>query len=84
MPSEMRRLREAEEENGRLKRIVADFSPGSMCVLHEAHSRKALSPAMTQSKSSAGTDLAPGRYSLITGVRSGYGPTRTSLQTRSA
>jgi ABC-type branched-subunit amino acid transport system permease subunit len=29
-------------------------------------------------------DLAPGRYSLITGVRSGYGPTRTCLQTRSA
>lgn len=28
-------------------------------------------------------DLAPGRHSLITGVRSGYGPTWTSLQTRS-
>ena len=26
MPSEMRRLRELEEENGRLKRIVADLS----------------------------------------------------------
>ena len=26
MPSEMKRLRELEEENGRLKRIVADLS----------------------------------------------------------
>ncbi len=26
MPSEMQRLRELEEENGRLKRIVADLS----------------------------------------------------------
>ena len=26
MPSEMRRMRELEEENGRLKRIVADLS----------------------------------------------------------
>ena len=26
MPSDMRRLRELEEENGRLKRIVADLS----------------------------------------------------------
>ena len=28
MPSEMKRLRELEEENGRLKRIVADLSLG--------------------------------------------------------
>ena len=27
MPSEMKRLKQLEEENGRLKRIVADLSP---------------------------------------------------------
>jgi putative transposase len=27
MPSEMRRLKQLEEENGKLKRIVADLAP---------------------------------------------------------
>lgn len=39
---------------------------------------------MRQFNAFASADLGPGRYSLITGVRSGYGPVWTSLQTRSA
>ena len=34
MPSEMRRLRELEEENGRLKRIVADLSLDKEMLQH--------------------------------------------------
>lgn len=39
MPSEMRRLRQLEDENGKLKRLVADFSLGK-AMLQDAVSRK--------------------------------------------
>ena len=36
MPSEMRRLRQLEEENGKLKRLVADLSLDKAMLQNEA------------------------------------------------
>lgn len=44
MPSEMKRLRQLEDENAKLKRIVADLSLDK-AMLQDVLSKKALRPA---------------------------------------
>ncbi|WP_371870951.1 IS3 family transposase [Pelagibacterium lentulum] len=48
MPSEMKRLRQLEEENGKLKRIVADLSLDK-AMLQDVLSKKPLTPARKRS-----------------------------------
>ena len=60
---------------------LAEFGFLSLVATRQANKTERLFPELTPD-SFGKLDLAPGRYSLITGVRSGYGPTRTSLQTR--
>nr|WP_127070953.1 IS3 family transposase [Pelagibacterium lentulum] len=48
MPSEMKRLRQLEEENGKLKRIVADLSLDK-AMLQDVLFKKALTPARKRS-----------------------------------
>ena len=48
MPSEVKRLRQLEEENGKLKRIVADLSLDK-AMLQDVLSKKLLRPARKRS-----------------------------------